>query len=61
MKAYIDKGVCVNCWACYGEAPQVFHPGSDDTMEVDFFIPPEYEDMALDAAEICPVGAIVLY
>lgn len=59
MKAYIDKAVCVNCWACYGEAPQIFHPG-DAVMDMDAFIPPEYEDMALEAAEICPVGAIVL-
>lgn len=60
MKAYVDAGVCVNCWACYDMVPRCFHPTGESVVEVDYFIPAELQDDVIEAAENCPVGAIVL-
>ena len=51
---------CIACEACVDICPEVFQMG-DEFAEVQVdVVPEEYEDDVLDAAEECPVEAIIV-
>lgn len=51
---------CVACGLCSSICSQVFIP-SDGTVSVNDKIVDAYQEDCLDAAEQCPVGAIMVY
>jgi len=61
MKGFVDKDVCIGCGLCEGICPKVFSieddgkaiASEDDILET-------LIESAVDAAEQCPVGAIVV-
>lgn len=52
---------CTGCEACVGTAPEVFEMGDEDiaVVKVDP-VPADLEDSAREAADSCPVEAIVI-
>lgn len=60
MKARVDSN-CVGCGACTSICPRVFDMGNDGMAKVLVDpIPVEEENNAVDAAECCPVAAIII-
>jgi ferredoxin len=59
MKATVDES-CVACEKCCEICPEVFEMGDDYAEVIVDEIPPEYEDAVREAAEECPVEAIIL-
>jgi ferredoxin len=59
MKVKIDDN-CTACGLCVETCPEVFEMG-DDTAEVTVDeVPAEYEDAVQQAADECPVEAIIV-
>lgn len=59
MKAVVDTGLCIGCELCADTCPKVFVMREDGYSHViGETIPPEENDCAQEAAEICPVEAI---
>lgn len=58
MKVKIDKNKCIGCGTCVAIAPKSFKLGKDGKAQV---IEPvgDDEEKIKEAAESCPVGAIV--
>lgn len=59
MKATITEE-CISCERCVEICPEVFEMGDEYAQVKIDKIPAEYEDSAEEAAEECPVNAIVL-
>jgi len=72
MKTYVKKDTCIGCGACTVIAENIFEIGEDGLAEVKeelredkdvntkIEITNEENDNAVDAAESCPTGAIVI-
>lgn len=60
MKAYVDPGKCISCGLCVGICGEVFEFNDDGISEAVGEITEENENMAQEAAEGCPTGAIVI-
>ena len=61
MKAVVDKDLCIGCGLCPSICAEVFEMGDDGLSHVIVdTVPEDVEDAAQDAAESCPVDAIVI-
>jgi ferredoxin len=59
MIARIDRDGCIACGLCADTCPEVFRMAEDGLAEVYVDeVPEEVEDMAVEAAEGCPVSVI---
>ena len=59
MKARITED-CISCGQCIEICPEVFEMGEDSAVVKVATVPKEVEDRTREAAEVCPVDAIVL-
>lgn len=59
MKVSVDKNLCAGTWMCTAIAPEIFKVGKDGKSEV-YQIKKEFLNEALEAEEMCPVGAITV-
>jgi ferredoxin len=59
MKVKIED-TCTACGLCVETCPEVFEMGSDIAQVVDEDVPPEFEDAVQQAADECPVEAIIV-
>lgn len=59
MKARIED-TCTACGLCCDVCPDVFEMGDDVATVIATPVPDEYRELALQAADECPVGAIVI-
>ena len=54
------EDTCTACGLCVDACPEVFEMGSDMAEVLVDEVPPEYEDAVQQAAEECPVEAIIV-
>jgi ferredoxin len=59
MKVRIED-TCTACGLCVDTCPEVFEMGSDMAQVIVDEVPPEFEDAVQQAAEECPVEAIIV-
>ncbi len=59
MKARVED-TCTSCGICVDTCPEVFEMGSDHAQVKVDTVPPEYEETTRQAADECPVEAIVV-
>ena len=59
MKVKIED-TCTACGLCVETCPEVFEMGSDIAQVVDEDVPAEFEDAVQQAADECPVEAIIV-
>ncbi len=59
MKVRIEDS-CTACGLCADTCPEVFEIGSDIAEVIVDSVPAEYEDAVQEAADECPVEAIVI-
>lgn len=59
MKVKIDDS-CTACGLCVETCPKVFQMGDEIAQVVSERVPPQFEDAAQQAADECPVEAIVV-
>ena len=60
MKVRVDENLCTGCGLCADICPEVFEMGDDvSTVKVDS-VPSELEEKVREAAESCPVEAIII-
>ncbi|MBA4416300.1 MAG: ferredoxin [Syntrophus sp. (in: bacteria)] len=60
MKVRVDEDVCVGDGSCVEICPDVFRIDGDLAMVKGNRVPEELEDMVREAAEACPVEAIMI-
>jgi ferredoxin len=59
MKAIIQD-TCTACGLCCDTCPEVFEMGDNMATVIVDEVPPEYEEAARQAADECPVEAIII-
>jgi len=59
MKVHIED-TCTACGLCVDTCPEVFQMGSDKAEVIVDEVPAEFEDAARQAADECPVEAIIV-
>ncbi|HBG28374.1 MAG: 4Fe-4S ferredoxin [Planctomycetes bacterium GWF2_41_51] len=59
MKAKVDDS-CTACGLCVETCPEVFQMGDEIAEVIVDEVPPQYEDAAQQAADECPVEAIII-
>ena len=59
MKVKIED-TCTACGLCVETCPEVFEMGPDMAKVIDEDVPPEFEDAVQQAADECPVEAIIV-
>ncbi len=59
MKVKIED-TCTACGLCADTCPEVFELGEDMAQVIVDEVPEEYEDAVQEAAEECPVEAIIV-
>ena len=59
MKAKVDDS-CTACGLCVETCPEVFQMGDEIAEVIVDDVPPQYEDAAQQAADECPVEAIII-
>ncbi|MEN6384691.1 MAG: ferredoxin [Phycisphaerales bacterium] len=59
MKARVEDS-CTACGLCCETCPQVFQMGTDKAEVIADPVPPQFEDAAQQAADECPVEAIII-
>ncbi len=59
MKVRIED-TCTACGLCVDTCPQVFQMGDDMAEVIVDEVPAEFEDAAQQAADECPVSAIIV-
>ncbi|MCF6157105.1 MAG: ferredoxin [wastewater metagenome] len=60
MRAKVDPDVCTGCELCTQTCPEVFYMKGDIAEAKDTDVPPDVQDSCRQAAEECPVEAIVI-
>lgn len=61
MKAFVNRELCIGCGLCVATCPSVFELDDESlsrTITTD--VPKELEQSCNEAAENCPVGAIIV-
>ena len=59
MKVSIED-TCTACGLCVDTCPEVFEMGDDIAEVIVDDVPPEFEDSVQQAADECPVDAIII-
>lgn len=61
MKTRIDLDTCIGCGLCPSIAPDVYEMGDDDKAHaINETVPSGQEGSAQEAADSCPVSAIII-
>jgi len=60
MKVRIDEELCTGCGLCVDICPEVFEMGETVSKIKTPNVPSEFEDKVKEAAESCPVEAIII-
>jgi len=60
MKVRIDADLCTGCGACADDVPDVFSMGDEVAEVTQPNVPQELEEAVQEAAEGCPVEAIIV-
>ena len=60
MKVSIDSDLCTGCGACSDDVPDVFSLSDDIAEVIAPEVPEDLEDAVQQAAEDCPVEAIIV-
>lgn len=60
MKAKLDRSGCIACGLCTETCPEVFRMGDGAAEVYREDVPPEAEDLALEAQDNCPVSVITV-
>jgi ferredoxin len=63
MKVRIDKDLCTGCGSCEEVCPEVFEVAGDialNRLGEPTDIPQEYVNACMEAADACPVEAIIV-
>jgi ferredoxin len=61
MKAIVDRDACTGCELCEGICPVVFEMDDEGIAVVrTAVVPPEAEEDCREAADSCPVDAIII-
>jgi ferredoxin len=60
MKVKVDRDACTGCELCIDTCPDLFEMDDDLAKEKMSEVPEDLEDCAKEAAEGCPVEAIIL-
>jgi len=60
MRVKIDDSLCTGCGLCADTCPEVFEMGDTIALVKLDPIPADLEDQARDAADNCPVEAIIV-
>jgi ferredoxin len=60
MKVKVDRDLCTGCELCIDTCPDVFEMDDDLAKEKMSKVPADLEDCAKEAAEGCPVEAILV-
>jgi ferredoxin len=59
MKAIVEDS-CTQCGLCIDTCPEVFEMGSDQALVIVDEVPAELQDLVEQAADECPVEAIII-
>ena len=60
MKAKIDEDLCTACELCVDTCPDVFDMGDEMAIVIVDEVPGDFEDAVQQAADECPVEAIIV-
>ena len=60
MRAKVDADICTGCELCEQTCPEIFSMNGDVAVAKNGDVPAEYEDTCRQAAEECPVEAIII-
>ncbi|HHT9129257.1 MAG TPA: ferredoxin [Candidatus Brocadiaceae bacterium] len=60
MRAKVDPDICTGCELCTQTCPEIFYMNGDVAEAKDIDVPSENEDACKQAAEECPVEAILI-
>ena len=60
MKVSVDADLCTGCELCIDTCPEVFEMADDVSKAKVDVVPADVEDSAREAAEDCPVEAIII-
>ncbi|MBN1699815.1 MAG: ferredoxin [Spirochaetales bacterium] len=60
MTVKIDDSACTGCGLCADSVPDVFKMGDDLAEVIKAEVPSDLEDDVKDAADNCPVEAIII-
>lgn len=60
MRAKVDPDICTGCELCTQTCPEVFYMNGDIAETKDTDVPSDIQDSCRQAAEECPVEAIII-
>ncbi|MEK6559987.1 MAG: ferredoxin [Planctomycetota bacterium] len=60
MRAKVDVDICTGCELCTQTCPEIFYMDGDVAKAKDIEVSSEIEDTCKQAAEECPVEAIII-
>lgn len=60
MKARVEPDICIGCELCVQTCPEVFRMEADKAVAFVSIVPGDIEDTCKQAADECPVTAIII-